>query len=190
FLMACLQSTYSWAQGTTDPLFASARSFPVPGSRTQFVVVDLNRDGAPDIATPNGDGTVSVLLGNGDGTFQPRSDYVTGPNPYSIVTGDVNRDSNADIVTIGDNGVSVLLGNGDGTLRPKSDYAPGLQGYMAIGDLNRDGAPDLAVASFSGSLTVLLGAGDGSFGSRTDSPLFVTSAVIAEVSGDLEPDVI
>jgi hypothetical protein len=72
-------------------------------------VADVNRDGVPDIVTPNfvGD-SVSILLGIGDGRFDPAIEIKYGAptdpmftvtTPYGIVVEDFNGDGKPDIAT-------------------------------------------------------------------------------------------
>jgi hypothetical protein len=72
-------------------------------------VADINKDGVPDIVTPNFlDDSVSVLLGIGNGKFEPAVEYPYGaptdPNfmfttPYGIVAADFNGDGKIDFAT-------------------------------------------------------------------------------------------
>ncbi|MFJ8013475.1 FG-GAP-like repeat-containing protein [Streptomyces sp. NPDC096339] len=68
---------------------------------------------------------------------------------------------------------------------------------VAIGDLNNDGKPDLVTAIRAEGVGVFLGSGGGSFGTvtkyaapQTMSSRFISSAVIQDVNGDGNKDVI
>jgi len=65
-------------------------------------VADVNKDGVPDLVTPNFMGnSISVLLGIGDGHFDPPVEFPFGTTttPYDIVVGDFNGDGKPDIAT-------------------------------------------------------------------------------------------
>lgn len=131
-----------------------AAPVPVNGSSTpQFVVADLNHDGAPDI----GAGFFSLLvatLNNGNGTFSPPTGYYAGLEVYSwIAAGDVNGDGHMDLVgglddtNPGHPGVlSVLPGTGTGAFRPAIRYLlyNAQPQYIAVADFNGDGRADVA----------------------------------------------
>src|SRR6188768_1347271 len=72
--------------------FSSASYASATGAR-DAVVVDLNRDGWPDLATANtGRNTVAVLENRGDGTgFDPVREITVGAGPFDIDAGDLNR---------------------------------------------------------------------------------------------------
>jgi hypothetical protein len=185
--------------GNGDGTFQPATDIPVGSGQfagTNYVAVDdFNRDGKRDIVAVNeNDGSISLLLGNGNGTFQaPITTLVgSGPtsNPWVVVTGDINRDGNADIIVSneGDDAVSVLLGNGDGTFQTLHTYAAGATpGPMAIGDLNGDGEPDLVVGQeYSDQVFVLLGAGAGTF--AAPSSVAAGTGVVSVALADLDHD--
>ncbi|PYT68404.1 MAG: hypothetical protein DMG39_21320 [Acidobacteria bacterium] len=144
-----------------------------------LIAGDFNNDGKLDLAFANfASGTpsdVSVFLGNGDGTFQAGVTYAVGNGPFSLVTGDFNRDGKLDLAVANqnDHNVSILLGNGDGTFQAQKDYAAGPTGVkdasdIALGDFNGDGKLDLAVTNPStDQVSILLGQGDGTFQAPT-----------------------
>jgi len=93
--------------------------------------------------------------------------YSVSDDPYSVATGDLNRDGHPDLVTsnrLGDN-ISVLLGSWDGTFQDAVNYKLGYGMIsVTIGDFNEDGHPDIAAASYDGpDIFILDGHGDGSF---------------------------
>ena len=110
-----------------------------------------------------GDNTVSVLLGNGSGGFGAKTDFATGPHPYSVAVGDFNGDGEDDLAVANATPctVSVLLGNGSGGFGAKTDFATGTQPTTRrrAADFNGDGKLDLAVANYgANTVSVLLNA--------------------------------
>ncbi|HEX8114907.1 MAG TPA: VCBS repeat-containing protein [Kofleriaceae bacterium] len=89
-----------------------------------IAVADINRDGIPDVVTPNfvGD-SVSILLGIGNGHFDPAIELKFGrpadpsfstTTPYGIVAADFNGDGKPDIATAnaGSDDLAVRLNTG------------------------------------------------------------------------------
>jgi MBG domain (YGX type)/Bacterial Ig-like domain (group 3)/FG-GAP-like repeat len=152
---------------------------------------DLNLDGIPDLAVPNGNGGVKVLLGNGDGTFTAAATAPAGSYPFSAAIGDFNSDGKPDIAVVNQNGnnITILLGNGDGTFTavPSSPSTGSKPWGIVTGDFNHDGNLDLAVTNSTGNtITILLGNGDGTFTPTAsvatfNSPLAI---VTADFNGD------
>ena len=105
--------------------------------------------------------------------------FPVGNGPGVVVTADVNRDGNADLVVANEKGgtISVLLGDGRGGFSEAagSPFAAGPDpNDLAIADFNRDGFPDVAVANHEvEQLTILLGNGRGAFTPARHSPLQV-----------------
>ena len=128
--------------------------------------------------------TVSVLLGLGGGRLAERHDFATGLGPTSIVVGDINADSIADLVVTGaqSNDISFFTGRGDGTFGPRTSLlASGIPSAAALGDLNEDGKPDLVVTNqLTATVSVYFGNGHGGFGSKREFPTGV------KVGGHLE----
>jgi hypothetical protein len=148
FLFGCGEPT-----GSFDPPVAYGTGHvPVAASIANF------NGGTPDLAVADrGSGKVSVLLGGASGgTFLPKSDYVAGFSPDSLVVGDFDGDLNPDVATANLDGddVSVLHGNGIGGLGSPASFDVGrFPSFLAAGDFDGDGDRDLAVAN-QGSSTV------------------------------------
>ncbi|HEU4400797.1 MAG TPA: FG-GAP-like repeat-containing protein, partial [Candidatus Polarisedimenticolia bacterium] len=131
--------------------------------------------------------------------------FDVGPQPWSIATGDFNRDGKKDIATadagtydyathgyiVGD--VSILLSNGDGTLSSQRKIQAGpAPSFVAAADLNGDGNDDLVVSNAGTDyLEVLLCDGRGGFGSPTQAQVGSAAGdlAIADFNGDGRPDV-
>src|SRR5690606_38652189 len=96
--------------------------------------------------------------------------FFAGASPISLAVGDINGDSDPDIVVANFGSffvgtVSVLIGNGNGgftagtTLRTRTQPSA-----VDIGDLNGDGMNDLVVANFGAdSISIFAGNGAGQF---------------------------
>src|SRR5690349_400460 len=73
--------------------FASTSYSAIAGAR-DAVVLDVNRDGWPDLATANtGTNVVAVLINRADGSgFDGVRTIAVGAGPFDIDAGDLNRD--------------------------------------------------------------------------------------------------
>jgi hypothetical protein len=145
---------------------------PAPGSPFSagsgplaVAIGDLDGDTNPDLAIANYfSDDVTVLLGDGSGGFTEAtgSPFSAGVNPLSVAIGDLDGDTNPDLVTANQSSgdVTVLLGDGSGgfTEATESPFSAGqTPRAVAIGDLDNDTDLDLAIAnSGSDDVTVLL----------------------------------
>ena len=157
--------------GRGDGTFDPATEYLVGGPQPVLpVIVDLNADGALDIAMPDGWPTedVSVLFGIGDGTFGTSVQFKVGNNAHSLVAADLNGDTYNDLIAANfddgeleghDNGVGILFGAGGGTFEPKVEiWGPTVGGaILAAADLDGDGKIDL-IESGDDDLVVLFNA--------------------------------
>ena len=179
------------------------------GTEPQAVVAaDFNNDGRLDLATANtGDNTVSVLLGDEGGTFQAAKSSAAGANPFSLAVGDFNADGTLDLAAInrGASGLNVMFGNRDGTFQAPNHIEVGYPTAesLAAGDFNRDGKMDIVLTSNyrpadyysypQGQADVLLSMGNGSFATPRSYWFIdraVGSAVVTDMNGDLNPDLV
>ena len=168
--------------GNGNGTFQAQQTFAAGFQPYSVVIGDVSGDGKADIAVAdngsvvaadNGNSAISVLLGNGNGTFQAPQSFAAGPNPDSLVIGDMNGDAKADLAVANraSDTISVLLGNGNGTFQAPQTFAAGPSpGALVIGDVNSDGKVDLAEANNgspylgdNNSVGVLLGNGNGTF---------------------------
>jgi len=190
--------TVSVLLGHGDATFQPTVEQAVGLQPQSVAAADLDGDGHADVVTGDfSSSTASVLLGTGDGRFHhaptlrlgtitdpPRSGFVS-----SIVTADLDRDGNPDLVvgTPALHAVDVLLGNGDDTFRPAGDPLAAMVNSVALADLDGDGLLDLVTANgTAATVSVRLGNGDGTFQPAHDFPgeRDSRSAIVAELTGD------
>src|SRR5206468_12865628 len=96
-----------------------------------------------------------------------------GKNPTSVVTGDLNGDHIADLITtnIGSDSLSVLIGIGDGNFRdPVTIRMPEQPRAVVLHDFNEDGKLDMVVAT-AGNHRVHNPLDDGTGSSREEAAI-------------------
>jgi len=126
-------------------------------SAPYFVAIaDFNNDNQSDaVVTNSNTDNVAILLGHGNGTFVIGSTYSTGArsSPYTVSTGDFNKDNKTDIVIAnsGTNTILVLYGHGNRTFGNKTSYILGYDYHpysVAVTDLNQDSWLDIVIACY------------------------------------------
>jgi VCBS repeat protein len=168
-----------------------------------FLFLGLGKNGRELVAVPGGSGVLTSGL-KSDGTYTGPATQATPLPSVSLLSGDLNMDGNADLVSVNSNGfqssVTVFLGNDDGTYQAGVDYSlPGANAqYAVLDDLNGDGILDLLVSSDSPAFvfSIFLGNGDGTFQApRTFVPAnanlhYNDAFVTADVNGDGAKDIV
>ncbi|CAF2552884.1 unnamed protein product [Rotaria sp. Silwood2] len=160
--------------GTSNGTFARKKIFSAgyQSQPNEFCICDVNNDNQLDIITANmGSDSVGVILGDANQIFRNVTTYSTGihSSPASVAVGDVNNDTNLDIISANSHtsSVSVLLGYGDGNFAIAVMYSVGIgndPSSLALGDVNNDGYLDIAITNyFACSLSILYGDGYGVF---------------------------
>ncbi len=138
-------------------------------------------------------GYVNVLLGNGAGELSAAASEELGSYrfPNAVGVGDVDGDSQDDVITANSYGLSVLLNTADepNELALGSPQHSG-SGYgfrsISLGDVDGDGKVDTLLGSGGAGLYVQKGNGDGTFTSQpfTSTGANVHSAVMGDVNDD------
>src|SRR5256885_659114 len=154
--------------------FGTPLQYTVGTVPKQVVTADFNRDGKADLAiVNNSSASIQIWRGDGTGQFTLTTTLATGTgtSPQGLTTGDLDNDSDADLVVCnyGTDTVGVYLNNGSGGFGSPSLLSPGFGPRAAvIADVNKDGKPDLFVTlskvSGVGQAAMLLGNGSGGFG--------------------------
>ena len=150
---------------------------PAPaGILGRFAIVDVNKDGKPDlivvVATNTINSQLVVFLGNGDGTFQPAI-ISAGPSNTNIFpnldaqmgVADFDGDGAVDIIVsdVANDTVSFLSGDNQGHFTLKNTWFDGNNPRdIHVADLNGDGHPDfVAHCGLSASTSGYIGNGNG-----------------------------
>ncbi|MEM6531160.1 MAG: VCBS repeat-containing protein [Myxococcota bacterium] len=145
--------------------FAPAIPVPTGDSPNFVVIIDLDQDGRDDFLVGTRDGAF-VHWQSSDGQFSESSQFQGMGVVRHIVAGDLDGDSNLDLVASTTNGQSllVLLNRGQRNFEPATFELAGFPLSLVLEDLNSDEVLDIACAlRQTGQLAVLLGNGDGDF---------------------------
>ncbi len=94
-------TTISVFMNAGDGTFAPHVEYAAGSAPYDVALVDLNGDGALDIASGNGGGSVGILLNAGDGTFGPAAQASTPTGSLGIAVGDLDGNGTPEIATAG-----------------------------------------------------------------------------------------
>jgi len=127
-------------------------SAPQPFS---VAIGDFNNDNRPDIVVANsGTDNLAILINMNNGMFDTEINYPmgTGSSPHYVITCDINKDNQLDLVSVNSkmNSISVIEGYGNGSFADQKIYSTGNNSHpyaVASGDLNNDNRVDLVTAN-------------------------------------------
>ena len=183
----------SAATGTTavlknngDGTFAPRVEYPVGANPRSLALADLDGDVDLDLVVMNqGSNTISALSNNGDGTFAPQVTYPAGTVSFPpsdgwryggpfLAVGDLDGDSDVDVIVPARERISVMMNNGDGSFAPLVSYqvpyatSVSVVFCVIVGDWDRDDDLDLATIvnslnAASKDLSIFMNNGDGTF---------------------------
>ncbi len=140
------------------------------------------------------DGYVNVLLGNGSGGVDSTQTHHLGSSrfPNAVAVGDINGDTNDDVLTANNYDLSALLGDGTGAVGSPNHSGSGYGlRSVSLGDLDGDGKIDTLSSSGYG-LYVQKGDGLGGFTPQphVSAGIPVNSAVMGDVNDDGKLDLV
>jgi hypothetical protein len=201
--------------GAISASFATQQVVPVESAPWSVAVVDVNKDGKPDLVVTYEVGDVpsaqiSVLLnttlpGATSVSFAPAQDFLTGNGNFPTVTAaDLDSDGKYDLIVANDldGTLSVLLntttvGSLTASFADQQVFAVGTgPSSIAVGDLNGDSLKDLAIAnSGDGTVSVLLNTTSGGVFALADQQVFTAGIdaggiALGDLNGDGMPDLV
>ncbi|CAF1020117.1 unnamed protein product [Adineta ricciae] len=158
--------------------FTSQRTFSTgTGSGPRGIAYgDFNNDSKLDIVVANYYvNNIALLFGNADGTFSNRRSFSTGSssNPWTVAIGDLNNDSQSDIVVTnsGKNTIGIFINYGNGNFSNQRTYATGNNSqprHVIVTDVNNDQILDILVANYgTRNIGIFLGYGNATFTDQT-----------------------
>ncbi len=189
--------TVSLLLGEGNGNFRSAQTFRVGSQPNALATGDFNQDGRLDLVTANAGentNTLSVLLGNGQGGFESaKALNVAGTQPFSVATGDFDRDGNLDVVSADSlsASLSVLFGKGNGEFKTAKQFFVGGATPVTVvtGDFDEDNKLDIVTGNLGTggrNISVLFGDGKGDF--PEGAAIAAGGGVSSLVSGDFNGD--
>jgi FG-GAP-like repeat len=160
-------------------------------------VVDLNRDGRPDLIVASlEEKRVAVGLNSADSfPVWPQWQYLSVAGPTAMVAADLDGDHDPDLAVASyrEGKVNVLLNDGKGKLTVGATYSvgPELSDIEAL-DLDDDGFPELLLTNMSRAAVEILVNHQGVFGIGPDYPANANPMALelADVDGDGRRDVL
>jgi cysteine-rich repeat protein len=184
--LSCFNNESAVALGAVDlGGLVPVVNIPVEGD---IAVADINNDGIQDlIVTAAISGHLVTLLGNGNGTFQSANLVFIDQGPFTIATGDFNKDNNVDLVitrplgnTLGN--TVILTGDGQGAFTAIQQF-DGVFNVnvtpigVVVADLDNDQDEDIAIANLgTDNVNILFNDGNAVFTENANLPAIALGA--------------
>jgi hypothetical protein len=158
---------------------------------------DFSNNNRSDIVVANsGTDNLSIRFGLNNGTFATPMMYPIGidSHPQYVITVDINKDDQLDIVSVNskNDSISMIMGYGNGTFVAQRMYSSGVGLYpsvVAFADLNNDNRWDFVIANTgTDSIGILLGYDYASFQTQKTYSSLNTLTPYSIVVNDLNND--
>ncbi len=144
--IAMVDGFYIYVQiGVGDGRFVfGSRIAREDGTGANILAADLNSDGNDElIASISSTRSIYIYTSNGDGSFESNLPHLTTGRPTSVVAGDIDGDSDVDIV-VANSGITILINDGTGVVSTtRTIGATTNVDTVQIEDLNNDGHLDI-----------------------------------------------
>lgn len=191
--------------GTGSGSFGAPTSYSCAASPSGVALGDVNEDGVTDVLVDDAAGNVSTFPGAPSGTLGARSDQFVGAPLGGIVAAYFDGDSHLDVAVAERQPGQILIYHGapTGPLQYTGVSPTGFDPRaLASADFDGNGRLDLVATTYlntngmgpnrEGAATLLLGRCDGAFGvfEPYASGINPYSMAVADVNGDLVPDVV
>lgn len=126
-----------------------------------FAIGDVNKDGMPDIITPNRN-DIGVLLNRTSGELGfEKLTSIPFRSPFAVAVGDITGDGHIDLIAVSENaepGVVIFSGNSEGDFAKLRSFSMNAGAKtIAMGDVNGDGIADAVVASWNSDALLVTG---------------------------------
>ncbi|CAF0906720.1 unnamed protein product [Adineta steineri] len=152
--------------------FLNQTTYLTDSQPLSVAVGDFNNDTHPDIVVISVEsGTIGIFFGFGNGIFSNQTILLNDDSsqPYTVAVGDLNNDSQLDIVVankLSDN-ISIFFGYGNGSFSDAQTYSTNSGSrpvWVGIADFNNDNRSDIVVINgVSGDVGLFLGYDDDTF---------------------------
>ena len=167
-----LSNSFSWSfinmVGGGRGIFDTTIYYSVGSGTWSVYPIDINEDGALDLATANSySNDVGILINNGNGIFSLDTTYSVGQDPQSVFSVDLDNDNDPDLITanrISDD-ISIMWNDGDGFFSEYSTYSVGLTPVSVFSvDIDGNGYLDIITGNLgSSNVSILINNGNHSF---------------------------
>lgn len=116
----------------------------------EFVFADMNNDGFDDIVLGGGS-VLSIIWGGSESGSTPQLLPFAGGRIHAVAVGDIDNDTDQDIVVGTSEGQWIYLNDGAGNFEFHTEFGDGHTWDLALGDLNGDGYLDIYECSAGGN---------------------------------------